>query len=270
MAEARDIPRAQSDNRRRSRRVRGQRQAAHTHRLLAKAKRCDPSRRRRLQQEAALLNMDMARSVASRYWRRGEQSEDLVQVAYVGLMKAIRGYDPDRGHDFRSYAVPTIAGEVKRHFRDRSWTVKAPRWVQELQADISAASDSLAQELQRVPQQHELADRLNAPVEAVDEALSADGCFTPTSLDGRGPTGDGYALSERLGVEDRDLERTEIRATLAPMVRQLSERDRRILALRFFQGWTQSQIATELGVTQMQVSRLLSRILSNLRSQIAA
>lgn len=248
---------------------RGRRDAAHTHHLLAKAQRCGGAKRERLQKEAALVNMDLARSIASRYWGRGEASDDLVQVAYVGLMKAIRGYDPDRG-DFRSYAIPTIAGEVKRHFRDRSWTVKAPRWVQELQADISAVSDPLAQQLRRPPRPKELAVHLDVPVANVTEALSADGCFTPTSIDSRGPTGDGYALSDRLGTDDRDLERVEIRAALGPMIGRLPERDRRILTLRFCQGWTQSQIASDLGVTQMQVSRLLSRILSGMRQQLTA
>lgn len=255
---------------RRGRGSAGGRQAVRTRRLLASAKHSGGRRRERLQQEAALLNMDMARSIASRYWGRSEPSDDLVQVAYVGLMKAVRGYDPDRGDDFRSYAIPTIAGEVKRHFRDKSWTVKAPRWIQELQADIAAVSDGLTQELQRTPRPDELAARLNVPVGNVNEALAADGCFNPTSIDGRGPTGQGYAMSERLGDDDHDLELTEIRAALGPMVRQLSERDRRILALRFFKGWTQSEIAAELDVTQMQVSRLLSRILTQLRNQLTA
>jgi len=214
--------------------------------------------------------MDMARSIAARYWGRGESSEDLTQVAYVGLMKAIRGYDAGRGDDFRSYAIPTIAGEVKRHFRDKSWTVKAPRWIQELQADISSVSDDLTQELRRPPQAAEIAERLGVSEAEVLEALSADGCFTPTSLDGRGPTGDGYALAERLGDDDRDLDRAEIRVALAPLIQELPERDRTILDLRFFRGWTQSQIASDLGVTQMQVSRLLSRILNNLRVQLTA
>jgi RNA polymerase sigma-B factor len=214
--------------------------------------------------------MDLARSIAARYWGRGEPSDDLTQVAYVGLMKAIRGYDPDRGDEFRSYAIPTIAGEVKRHFRDKSWTVKAPRWIQELQADISAVSDDLTQELHRTPHPAELADRLNVTEPEILEALSADGCFTPTSIDGRGPTGDGYALADRLGHTDRDLDRAEIRVALAPLIHQLPERDRTILDLRFFRGWTQSQIATNLGVTQMQVSRLLTRILKNLHTQLTA
>jgi RNA polymerase sigma-B factor len=245
-------------------------QTTHTNRLLAKAGACNGERRKQLQTEAALLNMDMARSVAARYWGRGESSEDLSQVAYVGLMKAIHGYDPHRGDDFRSYAVPTIAGEVKRHFRDKSWTVKAPRWIQELQADISAISEPLTQELKRPPRPGELADRLGVTEPEVNEALSADGCFTPTSIDGRGPTGDGYALADRLGTDDRDLDRAEIRVALAPLIEDLPDRDRKILALRFFRGWTQSQIASDLGVTQMQVSRLLSRILNNLKVELTS
>ena len=214
--------------------------------------------------------MDMARSVAARYWGRGESADDLTQVAYVGLMKAIHGFDPHRGDDFRSYAVPTIAGEVKRHFRDKSWTVKAPRWIQELQADISAISEPLTQELQRPPRPAEMADRLGVTETEVNQALSADGCFTPTSIDGRGPTGDGYALTERLGTDDRDLHRAEIRVALTPLIQQLPERDRTIIHLRFIKGWTQTQIATHLGVTQMQVSRLLTRILNNLRVELTA
>jgi len=221
-----------------------------------------------LQTEAALLNMDMARSVAARYWGRGESADDLTQVAYVGLMKAIHGFDPHRGDDFRSYAVPTIAGEVKRHFRDKSWTVKAPRWIQELQADISTLSEPLTQQLQRPPRPAELADQLGVTETDINQALSADGCFTPTSLDGRGPTGDGYALTERLATTDRDLDRAEIRVALAPLINQLPDRDRKILNLRFIQGWTQTQIATNLNITQMQVSRLLTRILNNLKTQL--
>lgn len=254
-------------SRRRSQRSR---QAAYTYRLLAKAVTAKGERRERLQTEATLLNMDMARSIAARYWGRGEPAEDLTQVAYVGLMKAVHGFDPQQGDDFASYAVPTIAGEVKRHFRDKSWTVKAPRWIQELQADISAANDGLIQELQRLPRPEETAERLGVSQKRVDEALSADGCFTPTSIDGRGPAGDGYALADRLGDQDRDLNRAEIRVALAPLIEDLPERDRKILDLRFFKGWTQSQIASDLGVTQMQVSRLLSRILKNLRVQLTA
>jgi RNA polymerase sigma-B factor len=239
-----------------------------THHLLAKARLCDARKRDRLEKEAAIINMDMARTVAARYWGRGESAEDLVQVAYVGLMKAIRGYDPTRGDDFRSYAVPTIAGEVKRHFRDKSWAVKPPRWLQELQADISVISGVLYQELKRPPRPEDVAERLNVPVEKVREALSADGCFNAASISGHGPSGDGYALSERLGTDDHGLDLVETRLALAPLIRQLPERDMTILGLRFFRGWTQSQIASALGITQMQVSRVLARILDRLRAEL--
>lgn len=240
------------------------RDVTRTHHLLAKARLCDPEKRQRLEREAAVINMDLAKTVAARYWGRGESAEDLVQVAYVGLMKAIRGYDPSRG-DFRSYALPTIAGEVKRHFRDKSWTVRPPRWLQELQAEISAVSVSLYQDLKRPPSPEDIAERLDTPVEKIREALSADGCFTPATIDGHGPSGDGYAIAQRLGTNDHELDLVETRIALAPLIQQLPERDRTILALRFFRGWTQSQIASALGITQMQVSRLLSRILKSLR-----
>jgi RNA polymerase sigma-B factor len=263
------VARMSPDHHRRGpKRVGEPRDVARTHQLLAKARLCDPEKRQRLEKEAAIMNMDLARTVAARYWGRGESCEDLVQVAYVGLMKAIRGYDPARGDDFRSYAIPTIAGEVKRHFRDKSWTVKPPRWLQELQADISEVSHGLYQELKRPPRPEDIAERLDVPVEKVREALSADRCFTPTSINGHGPSGDGYAVTDRLGMDDRELDLVEIRIALAPLIQQLPERDRTILALRFFRGWTQSQIAATLGITQMQVSRLLSRILSGLRIEL--
>jgi RNA polymerase sigma-B factor len=265
-------PRTRSEARSLSRQAPGRsqrlRQTTHTNRLLTKAANSSGERRKQLMNEAALLNMDMARSVAARYWGRGESSEDLTQVAYVGLMKAIHGYDPRRGSDFRSYAIPTIAGEVKRHFRDKSWSVKPPRWIQELQADISAISDDLTQELRRTPQAAEIAERLGVEETDVHAALSADGCFTPSSIDGRGPSGDGYALSEQLAAEDRDLDRAEIRISLRPLIEELPDRDRKIIAMRFFDGWTQAQIAANLGVTQMQVSRLLGRILKNVKTQL--
>jgi RNA polymerase sigma-B factor len=244
------------------------RDIARTQQLLAKARLCDPEKRERLEKEAAIINMDLARTVAARYWGRGESAEDLVQVAYVGLMKAIRGYDPARGDDFRSYAIPTIAGEVKRHFRDKSWAVRPPRWLQELQAEISAISVTLYQELKRPPRPEDIAERLNIPTDKVREALSADGCFTPATIDGHGPRGDGYAIAQRLGTDDHELDLVEVRIALAPLIQRLPERDRTILALRFFRGWTQSQIASTLGITQMQVSRLLSRILDGLRMEL--
>jgi RNA polymerase sigma-B factor len=158
---------------------------------------------------------------------------------------------------------------VKRYFRDFGWTVRPPRRIQELQAQISRASNELSQSLHRSPKPREVAEFLGIDVDSVIEALAADGCFTPASLDvpvGEDGTG---SLGELLGGEDADLGRAEARILLGPAVRRLKERDRRIIELRFFYGWTQEQIAQDIGVTQMQVSRLLSRILSDLRSELA-
>jgi RNA polymerase sigma-B factor len=240
-----------------------------TARLLVRiAGTTDELERQRLRDEVVVLNMGVARAIAARYRDRGIGRDDLVQAAYVGLVKAVAGFDPSFERDFLSYAVPTVAGEVKRYFRDFGWTVRPPRRVQELQAQISRASGELSQSLRRSPTPREVAEFLCVEVDAVIEALAADGCFTPASLDV--PVGeDGSAsLGELLGGEDEDLGRAEARILLAPAVRRLAERDRRILELRFFHGWTQEQIAGEIGVTQMQVSRLLARILGDLRAEL--
>lgn len=232
----------------------------------------DVGERRRLEDEVATVNMGVARAIATRYRDRGMRTEDLVQVAYLGLVKAVRGFDPDYGRDFLSYAVPTITGEVKRYFRDHGWTVRPPRRIQELQAEVARVSHELSQALGHSPTAVEVADELGVDADQVIEALGADGCFTPSSLDV--PVGeDGAAtLGDLLddGEGDREQAAVDARVALAPVVRRLAERDRRILQLRFFSGWTQQQIASDIGVTQMQVSRLLSRILADLRRQLAS
>ena len=229
----------------------------------------DGDERNRLQDEVVLLNMGVARAIAHRYRQRGLATDDLVQAAYVGLVKAVRGFDPVHGRDFLSYAVPTVTGEVKRYFRDFGWTVRPPRRVQELQAQISRASSELSQELGRSPRPSDVAERLDVSEEAVLEALAADGCFTPASLDV--PVGeDGAAtLGDLMPDEEVEFASAEARVVLGPAVRRLAKRDRRILELRFFEGWTQEQIAQDIGVTQMQVSRLLSRILKDLRAELS-
>ncbi len=241
-----------------------------TARLLSQiAETTDEVEQKRLRDEIVVLNMGVARAIASRYRDRGIAKEDLLQAAYVGLVKAVQGFDPSFERDFLSYAVPTVTGEVKRYFRDFGWTVRPPRRIQELQAQISRASNELSQTLHRSPKPREVAELLGIEEDAVVEALAADGCFTPASLDVPvGEDGSG-TLGELLGGEDADLGRAEARILLGPAVRKLKVRDRRIIELRFFYGWTQEQIAQDIGVTQMQVSRLLSRILSDLRAELA-
>ncbi|MGH1561690.1 sigma-70 family RNA polymerase sigma factor [Mumia sp. DW29H23] len=213
------------------------------------------------------VNMGVARAVASQYRNRGVDIDDLEQVAYVGLAKAARGFDPERGHDFLTYAVPTIRGEVRRWFRDSCWMVRPARRVQETRAQVTACIEELVQELGDTPTSDDIADRLGLPVEEVDEALAADGCYHPSSLDAPGSSGVG-TLADVLGDVDDAFTRAEQKASLAPLVRGLSERDRQTLALRYFHEWTQEQIAGQLGVTQMQVSRILSRITAQLREQL--
>jgi RNA polymerase sigma-B factor len=242
---------------------------ATTARLLAELHATtDEHEKKALRAEVVVLNMGVARAIAHRYRQRGLAEEDLVQVAYVGLVKAVNGFDPSHERDFLSYAVPTVTGEVKRHFRDFGWTVRPPRRVQELQGQIARLSSELTNRLGRSPKPSEVAAEIGLDVETVIEALAADGAFTPASLDV--PVGeDGAAtLGDLMPDQDTDLESAEARIMLGPAVRSLAPRDRRILELRFFEGWTQEQIAQDIGVTQMQVSRLLSRILKDLRNHL--
>ena len=213
-------------------------------------------------------NAGVARSMASRYRNRGIELDDLEQVALLGLTKAAQRFDPSAGHDFLSYAVPTIRGELRRHFRDSGWMVRPPRRVQDLQARISRAQDELESRLGRSPRPTEVAAHLDTELEDVVEALTADGCFTPTSLDG--PVGDGSSsLGDLLGFEDRAVVAAEARIVLEPVVGKLSPRDRRILHLRFVEERTQQEIADEIGLTQAQVSRVLTRILAGLKADLS-
>ncbi len=244
--------------------------AVTTARLLDQLHRTeDEAERQSLRAEVVVLNMGVARAIAHRYRQRGLAEDDLVQAAYVGLVKAVKGFDPSHERDFLSYAVPTVTGEVKRYFRDFGWAVRPPRRIQELQGSIAKASSELTQRLGRSPKPSEVAALLGLDVEAVIEALAADGAFTPASLDV--PVGeDGAAtLGDLMPETDLSFASAEARVVLGPAVRKLAARDRRILELRFFEGWTQEQIAQDIGVTQMQVSRLLSRILKDLRAELA-
>ena len=212
-------------------------------------------------------NAGVARSMAARYRNRGIDLDDLEQVALLGLTKAAQRFDPEAGHDFLSYAVPTIRGELRRHFRDAGWMVRPPRRVQDLQSRISRAQDELESRLGRSPRPSEVAKHLDVPLDDVVEALTADGCFAPTSLDG--PVGDGASsLGDLLGFDDHSVAAAEARIVLEPLMRGLTERDRRILRMRFVDERTQQEIADAVGLTQAQVSRVLTRILAGLRADL--
>lgn len=214
--------------------------------------------------------MPLAAQLARRYASSREPTDDLVQVASLGLIKAVDRYDLGRGHAFSSFAVPTILGELKRHFRDVGWAVHVPRALQELTLRVRSAVDDLSRELGRSPAPSEVAARLGEPVEAVIEALESATAHHAVSLDAPLRSGDpdegDSAWHDRLGVEEDGYERAEWRGTLQRGIRALPERDREILALRFEDELTQSEIAARIGVSQMHVSRLLRRALDRLRA----
>ncbi|MFF2808319.1 RNA polymerase sigma factor SigF [Streptomyces sp. NPDC058000] len=215
------------------------------------------------------MNMSMVRYVARRYRHRGDDMEDIVQVGTIGLIKAIDRFDLSREVEFSTFAVPYILGEIKRFFRDTGWAVHVPRRLQELRTELARAKEQLHTTLDRDPTVAELAAHLRLPEEDVIEGLvaangySADSLDTPVDPD---PLDQRRALTEVLGADDPALETVEDLHTLAPLLRQLDARERRIIELRFGQEMTQSQIGAELGVSQMHVSRLLNRTLSQLRT----
>jgi len=227
----------------------------------------DADERHVLEDRLVEVNLQIALDVARRYRSRGVPIEDLEQVASLGLVKAARGYDPARGSDFLSYAVPTIRGEVRRYFRDHGWAVRPPRTVQQAQARITAVESDLCQELGRAPRPSEIAERLEVDLDLVVEALAANGCFSPTSLDAT-PVGAENGIGERLGEDDTGFDSAEARVALQPLLAHLDRRERIMLEMRFFKGSTQSEIGAVLGITQMQVSRLLSALLARLRDEM--
>jgi RNA polymerase sigma-B factor len=211
--------------------------------------------------------MSYARYVAGRFRRRGEASEDLEQVAYVGLVKAVDSYDVEYHTTFLTYATPVIAGEIKRHFRDTTWDVHVPRRMQELSAALRQAREHLAQALGRDPTATELAEHLDATTEEIVDAMEASAVYNTGSLDipvGLSD-GDGATLGELIGGDDPAYGMIVDRESLKPLLAELDERDKRILLLRYFRNMSQTEIGDEIGVSQMQVSRLLAKILGQLR-----
>jgi RNA polymerase sigma-B factor len=226
-------------------------------------------RRLELVDELIETNVVVARSMAARYRNRGIDVDDLEQVALVGLIKAARRFDAAAGHDFLSYAVPTVRGELRRHFRDSGWMIRVPRRVQQLQAQIKGAQLELEAQLGASPRPSELATHLGVETDEVVEALAADGCFRPASIDSRGVTQEHGTIADALGDDDRGFATLEARLVLDTAVSRLSDRERLILRWRFEDERSQQEIADLIGLTQAQVSRTLTRILGRLRSDLA-
>jgi RNA polymerase sigma-B factor len=202
--------------------------------------------------------------LARRFAHKGEPLEDLVQVGMVGLLGALERFDPERGREFATFARPNIVGELKRHFRDKTWAVRVPRGLQELGLEVTAVETELLQELGRSPTAREIADRVGATEEEVLEAIEASRSHTAASLEI--PIDDGGTLlADVMGEEAKDLEQSETMMSLLPALSQLSPLERRVLHMRFFKGMVQSQIARHIGTSQMQVSRILARTLERLR-----
>ena len=215
-------------------------------------------------------HLGLAEYLARRFANRGEPLDDLVQVASLGLIKAVDRFDPGRGAEFSTYATHTIVGELKRHFRDKGWAVRAPRRMQELYLRLGKVVGTLGQELGHSPTIAELAGVLNVSEEEVLEALEAGQAYRSASLDAPAGGEEGESLGSRLGDDDPSLEDAERRATLSPLLAKLAPRERLIVQLRFFEGLTQSEIAERLGISQMHVSRLLARSVATLRNAAEA
>ena len=224
------------------------------------------TRDRRLRDELVEGHVPLAQFLARRFAHRGEPYEDLVQVALLGLLKAVERFDPDRGLQFSTFATPTIVGELKRHFRDKGWAMRVPRRVQELHLQLAKIVGALSQELGRSPTAAEIAGRAGVSEEDVLEAMEAGGMYRLASIDGPAASSeDGSELSALLGDDDIDFERVEHQVELSELLDALPARERKIVYLRFFEGLTQSEIADRVGISQMHVSRLLTRSLVTLR-----
>jgi len=227
----------------------------------------DDEWRHELRERLVTEHLPVAQHIARRFTHRGEPPEDLTQVATVGLINAVDRFDPERGTDFLSFAVPTITGEVRKYFRDCSWAVRVPRRLKELHLSISGATAELSQQLGRAPTPSELAAHLGMGNEEVYEGLQASNAYNSSSLDEMliDDADSSMTLGDALGEEDVDLAGVENREALRPLLARLPERERHIVALRFFGNLTQTQIAKRVGISQMHVSRLLARTLAELR-----
>lgn len=216
-------------------------------------------------------HLNLVRFLASKFKNRGEPLDDLIQVGTIGLIKAIDRFEPDRGLEFTTYATPTIMGEIKRHFRDKGWSVRVPRRLQELSSKINQVTDDLTKELQRSPSIEEIAQRLDTNVEEVLEAMESSSAYSSVPLEGGGFGADGDetpSIIDQYVTEDEDLAGSDDRIVLEEAIRDFSPREQEIIRMRFVEGLTQVEIAEKLNISQVQVSRLLRRTLKRIQEKI--
>jgi RNA polymerase sigma-B factor len=224
---------------------------------------------RKLRNELIEAHRSLASHLARRFANRGEPFDDLLQVAYLGMLKAVERFDPERGLEFSTFATATVEGELKRHFRDKTWSIRVPRRPQELHLRLGNAINDLSQRLKRPPRVAELASELGVSEDAVLEAMEVGGAYRSASLDARpNDGGDSMTLESRLGESDAGFDLTEHRVVLERLLEDLPDRERTIVRLRFFDDMTQTEIAQQVGISQMHVSRLLSRTLLQLRERL--
>ncbi|MCT2591834.1 RNA polymerase sigma factor SigF [Streptomyces sp. N2-109] len=228
----------------------------------------DSPARAELRNHLVRMHLPLVEHLARRFRNRGEPLDDLTQVATIGLIKSVDRFDPERGVEFSTYATPTVVGEIKRHFRDKGWAVRVPRRLQELRLSLTSATAELSQQHGRAPTVHELAERLAISEEEVLEGLESANAYSTLSLDVPDTDDESPAVADTLGEEDDALEGVEYRESLKPLLEELPPREKKILLLRFFGNMTQSQIAQEVGISQMHVSRLLARTLAQLRDRL--
>lgn len=221
-------------------------------------------------EKLVMSHMNLVRFLANKFKNRGEPLDDLIQVGYLGLLKAIDRFDPSRGLEFTTYATPTIMGEIKRHFRDKGWSVRVPRRLQELSAKVNQTTDVLTTELQRSPKIEEIAEYLDASVDEVLEAMESSSAYSSVPLEGTGnnDNDDAPSVLDRYATEDSALNFTDDRLIIQEALKGFSPREREVIDLRFLQGMTQIEIAEQLGISQVQVSRLLRRTLKKIQDKI--
>ena len=219
--------------------------------------------------ELIMSHLNLVRFLASKFKNRGEPLDDLVQVGTIGLIKAIDRFDPERGLEFTTYATPTILGEIKRHFRDKGWSIRVPRRLQELSAKVNQATDDLTKELQRSPSTEEVAAKLGVSVDEVLEAMESSGAYSSVPLEaGSSDEEDAPAIIDHYASVDENLAASDDRMVIEDTIRDFSPREREVIRMRFVEGLTQVEIAKRLGVSQVQVSRLLRRTLKKVQDKI--